>query len=371
VLCIVALAIVAGGCSSTKKKVTAGSASNSGGSSSTTVPLSQQDLTVSYTQGNSIYGDVYYAMQRGYFAENGLHVTLKPINTSTADVVTALASGDAPVNGGISPVSGIAAIAQGGAFKGVAVEGWGSNYILVINKAKAQSAGIPATGSPEDQMKALQAAKLSIAAPAASSGPVLLLKAEFQAAGITNDALSYTYSGSFQNSLAAFEAGKVDSFIAASNLSHLPPEATSLQINFASFAVLANTPFLVVFATNSLIMNHPDTVQAFVNSLVEARQWLTQNPKDALAGIAPMFAPVNVTDQDSINFNWNENFPLYTNPPATMALPKTNFDKTLALYNSQQTLTSKPPATMSIDQFFDNTFINAAIKKYKLSWTQG
>src|SRR5688572_28344398 len=68
------------------------------GAATTAKRLSQETLTVSYTQGNSIYSDTFFTDQRGYFEKNGLRITLRPINTSTADVVVALQSGNAPVN---------------------------------------------------------------------------------------------------------------------------------------------------------------------------------------------------------------------------------------------------------------------------------
>jgi ABC-type nitrate/sulfonate/bicarbonate transport system substrate-binding protein len=276
------------------------------------------------------------------------------------------------MDAGFSPISGMSALEAGGGFRGILTEGWGSAYEIAINRNKAAALGIPAGGSTAAQLHAFANHSINIGIPAAGSGPKLILQAALSEDGIPQSAVNWTYTGSYPNSLAAFNSGQVDAIVAAPAVI---AEITTnpVLVQFSQIKALDETPYNMVWANDTFIINHPRIVQEYVDSLVEAREYTLSHTKTVASKLGGLFSPANIFDPSLIRTDVVTTIKTFTAAPATMALPKAEFQRTQSLANLALAAMSppKPASSLTDSEFFDNTFINAAIKKFKLSWPKG
>lgn len=236
---------------------------------STDAPDDAIDVTIGYVP-ISIYAPMFIAKEKGYFAEQGLDVTLEALaGGSDMVVLTATGEFDAGI-GGIGPAYWNA-VEQGLPITIIAPghgEGAPVASPLMISKEACESGEI---GSIAD----LEGKKVAVNAPGATE---LWLDRALSSGGLTIEDVDLQFLN-FPDAVAALDSGAIDASIIGEPLA-TKAENDGIAVRIASdFDVQAVQPTMV-FANDEFLTDNPDETVGLVAAYLQASRDLNENFND-------------------------------------------------------------------------------------------
>lgn len=294
---LVGAALLASACSSASQS-SAGSPAAGGapGSGSASDPAS---LSMSSVKSIVATGDPMIELTglgKGYFTDEGLNVSPTRTTSGSSDVALLVSGSVQFLLGGSAA---IIAKQAGAPIKVIMAVNKGSDETLDISKKFAAAHNIPQTATTaaqvNSQLEALKGSHITIGVTNTTGDGYNYLTAALQSRGITigpGKDVNIISTGGAPQLVAAYETGKLDAF------SITPPytgRSDSVQVPLSLVTPDSQSGFFYVLTTDSMIAQHPDTVQAFVNAMVKSWQFATTNPAQAEAAAAPLYLKYNGT----------------------------------------------------------------------------
>jgi NitT/TauT family transport system substrate-binding protein len=289
---LVGAALLASACSSASS-TSASSAAAAGGTSSSAA------LSMSSVKSIVATGDPMIELTglgKGYFTDEGLTVSPTRTTSGSSDVALLVSGSVQFLLGGSAA---IIAKQAGAPVKVIMAVNKGSDETLDISKKFAAAHNIPQTATTpaqvNSQLEALKGSHITIGVTNTTGDGYNYLTAALRSRGITigpGKDVNIISTGGAPQLVAAYETGKLDAF------SITPPytgRADSVQVPLSLVTPDSQSGFFYVLTTDSMIAQHPDTVQAFVNAMVKSWQFATSNPAQAEAAAAPLYLKYNGT----------------------------------------------------------------------------
>ena len=259
-------------------------------------------VTLNEVAHSIFYAPMYVAIEKGYFADEGLDITL--VNGSGADnVMTALISGDADI-GFMGPEATVYVYNQGA-----------QNY--AVNFAQlTQRAGNFLVAREEDPDFTWQDLKgKTVLGGRAGGMPEMIFEYVLTLNNIDpkND-LTIIQNVDFGLTAEAFAGGTADYTV------EFEPFATSLEMNGNGHVIASlgedsgYVPYTCFSALESYIKAHPDIIQAFTNAIQKGLDYVgSHTPAEIADVIQPQFAEtdtgklVAIIDRYALQDTWKEN----------------------------------------------------------------
>jgi NitT/TauT family transport system substrate-binding protein len=222
----------------------------------------------------------FIAQDGGFFEAEGLEVERIELGGGV-DLFTALASGSVAFTQ-LGTQHGIRSVTRGLDFRGIYGFSHGSNEFGVISPEAAAAAGITQNSTIDEKFEALRGLKIGTGRPGSTTTTLAIGAMEQRGIDTTAD-VELVPLGSGGALLPAFQAGEIDAFF------WIPPETQiaaaeegAVTIDFRLLDELAGVNWASYFTTDNYILEHPDTVQAFLRSVLSAREWALANEAAAL-----------------------------------------------------------------------------------------
>lgn len=227
------------------------------------------DVTIGYTP-ISIFAPMFVAYEKGYFAEEGLNVSLEALPGGSDMVVhTATGEFDAGI-GGIGPAYWNAAaqdlpvtiIAPGH------MEGSPVASPLMISKDACESGEIT-------RISDLKGKKVAVNAPGATE---IWLDTALRTDGLTIEDIDLQYMA-FPDAVAALDSGSIAASIIGEPLA-TKAENDGIAVRIASDFPVQSYQVTAIFASNAFLSEHPDEATGLVTAYLRASRDLTENFND-------------------------------------------------------------------------------------------
>lgn len=213
----------------------------------------------------SIFAPVFVAKEKGYFAEQGLDVSLEPF-PGGSDPVVLTASGQLDLGiGGAGPAFWNA-IAQGLPIKVIApghAEGNPVATPLMISKANCESGAIKSVAD-------LKGKKVSVNARGATE---YWLDQALRTAGLTIDDIDLQ-TLAFPDAVAALASGAVDAAMVGEPLA-TKAEQDGIAVRLATDFPVQNIQPTVIFANENFLKDNPEAATGLVTAYIKASRDLT------------------------------------------------------------------------------------------------
>ena len=233
------------------------------------VPDGATEVTFGYTPV-SVFAPVFVAYEKGYFAEQGLDVTLEPL-AGGSDMVLLTATGDMDFGiGGVGPAYwnaasqdlGVEIIAPGHS------EGSPVASPLMISKKACEDGTITSVAD-------LAGKKVAVNSPGATE---IWLDTALETGGLSIEDVDLQYM-SFPDAVVALESGALDAAIIGE------PLATKAEQDGFAVRLLADFPIqhlqpTVVFGNQQWMADNPDAATGIVAGYLQASRDLTENFND-------------------------------------------------------------------------------------------
>lgn len=262
-----------------------GSGSDGGGGSSGPV------TTVRSTNVSWLWAPYLYAVQKGFFSDEGL--TEKGNASGKGEPAGIVASGESEflVGAPAGPMKSTLAGQPLTMFAGL-VTTYASN--IVLTEAAASTAGVSADASNEDKAKALQG--LRIATTGAGAGPDLLVRyvaTELGGLDPDRDLALVPVQGGESAILAAVENDAVDGFCLSSPASDTGIESFGMQYLFDMSTdpidELVGNLYIVMSARPQTLEERADDVAAYCRALQRALNGIAGEPDDFKSVMEQLF----------------------------------------------------------------------------------
>jgi NitT/TauT family transport system substrate-binding protein len=238
--------------------------SNMGAAAPVDVPEDAIEVSVGYVPV-AIYAPVFVALDKGYFAEAGLDVTLEPF-AGGPEPITLTASGELD----------FAAIGAGPAFWNVLSSGLPISVIapghaegspvatpLMISKENCESGAITSVAE-------LEGKKVSVNARGATE---YWLGQALSTAGLTLDAIDLQVLP-FPDAVAALAAGAIDAAMVGEPLA-TQAEQDGLAVRLLADFPVQNIQPTAIIGNTDFMADNPDAAQGFVTAYLRASRDLT------------------------------------------------------------------------------------------------
>ncbi len=326
--------------------------------------LSQSKVSVyASAGGDNVF--TYIAVKRGIFKKNGLDVDLITQDSGTANNSTAeLASGSLAF-GSLTITSGIAAYDQHVPLVTVFQNDIGAPNILSISTKTAKADGIPLSGSATAQFEALRKVHLQVGTIVSPDDATYLMASGlcklYKVTCGYNDSsanLDFVNTSSVTTLDAGFKAGKYPALMT------IPPfslESGTVAIPLEQIPPYDNTAMFMVDAGTKFIKEHPDTVQAYVTSLVEAWVWA----KAHMSQTSKYFYDLQALDGTSDKSLVAKDFALTAPAWKTPYMVKQAYENTIDLAKAAGL--KSIPLTEPFSSWADTKFVDTAIKQLGLT----
>ncbi|MXZ69860.1 MAG: ABC transporter substrate-binding protein, partial [Acidimicrobiia bacterium] len=221
----------------------------------------------------------FIAEDAGFFEAEGLELERIELGGGV-DLFSALASGSVAFTQ-LGTQHGIRAVTRGLDFRGIFGFSHGPNEFGVISPEAAAAAGITQDSTLDEKFEALRGLKIGTGRPG-STTTTLAIGAMEQRGIDTTSEVELVPLGRGSALLPAFQAREIDAFF------WIPPETQiaalepgAVTIDFRVLPELEAVNWASYFTTDSYILEHPDTVQAFLRAVLNAREWALANEDDA------------------------------------------------------------------------------------------
>jgi NitT/TauT family transport system substrate-binding protein len=355
------VALLISACSSGSSQSAASSASSGGTAKSTALSMSSvKSIVASGDPMVELAG-----LAKGYFTDEGLTVSPTRTTSGSSDVALLVSGSVQFLLGGSAA---IIAKQAGAPVKVIMAINKGSDETLDISSKFAAAHNIPQTQATTPaqvnaQIAALKGTHITIGVTNTTGDGYNYLAAALKSHDITigpGKDVDIISTGGAPQLVAAYETGKIDAF------SITPPYTArpdSVQIPLSLVTPDSGSAFFYLLTTDSMISQHPDTVQAFVDAMVKSWKFATTDPTAAEAAAAPgydkyigTYTPAQIsTIYQQLSKDWS-----------SVVLSPSEFASTLKVVGLAQP-TQK--LTVAYADTVDNTFVEKALASNGISTT--
>lgn len=292
------------------------------------------------------------AERLGYFKDEGLEVEIVDF-PGGAKALQALVGGSADITSGAFEHT-INMHAKGIPITAVVLQARHSSISLGLTKAKAAT-----YKSPKD----LKGMKIGVTAPGSSTNMFVsnLLAKE----GLPPDSVSIIGVGATAGAVAAMKKGELD------GISNLDPVIHSLETG-GDIVVIADSRTAqgmkdiyggayhasCLYTKSDFVRNNPNTIQAVVNAMVRADQWLAKADPDKIIATVP--EEYYGADKAQYKAALLKNLQGYSPDGAFTMEGAQNVYKVLKAFEP-----AVKAADVDLSKTFDNRFVEQARKKYQ------
>src|SRR5215468_875606 len=293
------------------------------------------------------------AERKGYFKDEGLEVEI-PDFAGGAKALQALVGGSADMVSGAYEHT-INMLAKKQPIKAVVLQAKYSSIVLVMSKERA---------ARYKSAKDLKGLKIGVTAPGSSTN--MFVNNLLAKDGLKPTEVSIVGVGTGSGAFAAMEKGEIDA------LSNLDPVITQLE-STGKFVAVADSRTekgmkeiyggdyhaSVIYITDEYIKKNPNTVQAVVNAMVRADQWIAKATPQQIFDLMP--AEYKAGNPTLYKEALLKNMIGYSEDGRMSMKAAENVYKVLHQFE---------PSVMAADKIdlastFDNSFVEKANKKYK------
>jgi NitT/TauT family transport system substrate-binding protein len=355
-LCIVAILAAACGASAS---TTSGVPENLPTQSDTQTPTdgpTQPPLTKrSFRVGIIGFGtdaSILAASEQGFFVDEGLDVQLE-LARSGSPMVTAVTGGSLDFGfQGITPA--LLAINQGAPIKVLANLVTSHDLSLQIRKQVAEDVGIPAQGATlGEQIAALAGSGISIGVGGPGGGVHAQTVAVLLSHGVDVDRdVQIIHYETPDSLVTAFGQNEIDSYAWVSPHSLAVADDDVLRLVFGDLPGYEGSVQWPVIARESLLTEHPASVDAFMRALLRGWLYTRENPDEVGQSFRARYAAE--LDQQAWDTMWQR---MVSNMDPTPAVTRDGLDKTITIVNAGATA----PLSVGFADVVDNSFMNRAI----------
>lgn len=341
------------GCGSSENEKTDASAENTfeNGTSSetddavTTPEETLIELTLNEVAHSIFYAPMYVAIEEGYFADEGIDLTLET-GYGADKTMTAVLSGDADI-GFMGSEASIYAYLEG------------ANDPVVNFAQLTQRAGnFLVAREPMDDFKWTDLKGTEVLGGRKGGMPQMVFEYILKNNGIdpAND-LSIDQSIDFGSTAAAFSGGIADFTV------EFEPGATTLEEEGTGYVVASlgtdsgYVPYTAFSAKSSFIMSNPEAIQKFTNALQRGMDYVnSHSPEEIAVIIEPQFPETSLSTITTIvnryaqQDSWKEN----------LIFEESSFDLLQDILESAGELKTRAP----YGELVDTTFAEKADTKY-------
>lgn len=305
-----------------------------------------QKVTLSEVTHSVFYAPQYVAIEKGYFAEEGLEIELS--NGQGADkVMTAVLSGSVDI-GFAGPEATIYVYNEGK-----------EDYAQVFAQLTQRDGSFLVGREPADQFD-WSNLKDSVVLPGRKGGvPYMTLEYVLKSKGLI-PGVDLTFDDSIQYALMAgsFTSGNGDYVTMFEPTASMTEKEGKGYILASIGAESGEIPYTAYFASKSYLEEHADVVQKFVNAIYKGQLWVAQNSaKDIAELIAPSFPDTDLTILES-SIQRYKDIEAYAQTPV---MKEEAFDKLQTVMSDAGELKEKAP----FDDLINNNFAEKAVETIK------
>ena len=241
-------------------------------------------VTLSEVAHSIFYAPMYVAIENGYFADEGLDITL--VNGSGADnVMTSLISGDADI-GFMGPEATVYVYNQGA-----------QNYAVNFAQLTQRAGNFLVAREPMDEFKWEDLKGKNVLGGRQGGMPEMVFEYILKMNNIDPKTdLSIDQSIDFGSTAAAFSGGQGDFSV------EFEPFATSLEEKGDGYIVASlgvdsgYVPYTAFSAKSSYMEKNPEVIQGFTNALQKGMDYVnSHSSKEIAKAIAPQFEETEIS----------------------------------------------------------------------------
>lgn len=249
----------------------AGCGKNAGSQKATNITLNEVAHSI-------FYAPQYVAIENGYFAEEGLNVTL--VTGFGADkTMTAVLSGEAQI-GFMGSEASIYAYSEGA-----------NDYVINFAQLTQRAGNFLISRQPKDNFKWTDLKGTTVLGGRKGGMPQMVFEYILKKNGLDpQSALTIVQNIDFGSTAAAFSGGQGDYSI------EFEPSATALELEGDGYVVASlgessgYVPYTAYSAKKSYIEKNPETIQSFVNALQKGMDYVqNHSPEEIAKVIQPQF----------------------------------------------------------------------------------
>lgn len=305
-----------------------------------------QKVTLSEVTHSVFYAPQYVAIEKGYFADEGLEIELS--NGQGADkVMTAVLSGSVDI-GFAGPEATIYVYNEGK-----------EDYAQVFAQLTQRDGSFLVGREPADQFE-WSDLKDSVVLPGRKGGvPYMTLEYVLKSKGLI-PGVNLTFDDSIQYALmtGSFTSGHGDYVTMFEPTASMTEKEGKGYILASIGAESGEIPYTAYFASKSYLEKHADVVQKFVNAIYKGQIWVEENSaKDIAELIAPSFPDTDLSILES-SIQRYKDIEAYAQTPV---MKKEAFEKLQTVMSDAGELKEKAP----FDDLINNTFAEKAVETVK------
>jgi NitT/TauT family transport system substrate-binding protein len=249
-------------------------------------------VTIMFGGKAVVWGPAYVALDKGYFAQEGLEPEFTYASQGAASVIAALLNGQALMGfqGGPDAMN---ALGGGAPIRIVASTGNQLTLEFTASNALLQKTGVTARSPLAQRIAALKGTKVAIFTPGDTQSQLVNFVSKKY--GLESSGIELVLTQNAANQLAAFQKGVVDVMFVS------PPtgsQAESLGLGRIFMTVreipeLQGYPYLVGSASLKSLQERPQLVKAVIKAMARGMQLLRTDPEGAKASVRKEFANVD------------------------------------------------------------------------------
>ena len=283
------------------------------------------------------YAPQYIAMSLGFFEEEGLHVEITTSGGSEK-AMTALLSGDAD-------------LCLAGPETGVYVMNEGKeDHPVIVGQLTKRDGSFLIAREPAARFSWNDLLGKTIIGGRKGGMPIMTLRWVMANNGLI-DGQNCTIIDSIQFNLmaGAFEGGEGD------YVTLFEPTATEFQKAGKGYIVAniglesGEVPYTCYFASQKMIAEHPERIEAFLRAIYKAQQWIeTASDEDAAKAMQPYFPDASLESLKAVVKSYRETDSWKKNP----IMQEADYERLLTVIDFNGELTGRP----NFNELVDNSF---------------
>jgi NitT/TauT family transport system substrate-binding protein len=247
-----------------------------------------KQIRLNKTVHSVFYTPHYVAMEKGFFEEEGLQLTIDVAQGSDRSM-TALISGNADISL-LGPETGIYVYNQGR-----------EDFPVIFAQLTRRPGNFLISRTNDEDFSWQDVRGKTIIGGRNHGMPQMVLEYILRNHGITpHEDVTIITNLDFTTTAGAFAAGEGDFTV------EFEPAATELENNNRGFVVAplgpeAQVPYTVFMTTPQYLEENPETIQKFTNAVYRGMQWVMNNTaREAAYVIHPQFPELSIEDLTTI-----------------------------------------------------------------------
>ena len=304
-------------------------------------PAEQETVTLELHEvtRSVFYAPQYIALSLGFFEEEGLNVEITTSGGSEK-AMTALLSGDAD-------------LCLAGPETGVYVMNEGKeDHPVIVGQLTKRDGSFLIAREPAEHFSWSDLVGKTVIGGRAGGMPIMTLRWVMAQNGL-NDGENCTIIDSIQFNLmaGAFEGGEGD------YVTLFEPTATEFQKAGKGYIVAniglesGEVPYTCYFASQKMIADHPERIEAFLRAIYKAQQWIeTADDEEAAKAMQPYFPDASLDSLMAVVKSYRETDSWKKDP----VMQEADYERLLAVIDFNGELTGRP----DFNALVNNTFAN-------------